>query len=116
MSADKESVMSEYFGGHIVTALIGFHVDTRKIDEIARRVSGYPFVEDVFIVTGDYDVLIKAKFPGYSDFKKFVLEELSGLEGVKDSNTMMVVTTYKERGVNFEQREVMADDRCECDA
>ena len=96
---EEDTVMSEYYGDDVVPALIAFKVDTKYIESIASKLSSSPYVEDLFLVTGDKDMIIKAKFPSYERLKNFVLETVPKIEGVKETQTMMIVTTYKERGV-----------------
>jgi Lrp/AsnC family leucine-responsive transcriptional regulator len=40
----------------------------------------------------------KARFNTYKELKEFVVGALGKLGGVKETKTLMVVTTYKERG------------------
>lgn len=93
-----ESVLSSYYGDDQVTAIINLKVDTKDADIIAQKVSGYSIVEDVFLVTGDTDIVVKTKFRNYNQLKRFLVEEISAISGVKDTKTLMVVTTFKERG------------------
>ncbi len=97
---EKDEVMSQVFS-NIITALIGLKVDTPQIDSIARVLRDSPNVEDLFLVTGDFDLIIKVKFLSYRDLKEFILEKVGKLEGIQDTSTMVVVTSYKERGLVF---------------
>ena len=45
-----------------------------------------------------HDIVIKAQFGSYKDLKNFIIKTLAPLEGIIDTKTMMVVTTYKENG------------------
>lgn len=93
-----DTVMSSYFGEEQVTAIINLRVNTKDADVIAEKVSKYSLVEDVFLVTGDTDIMIKTKFHNYNQLKRFLVDEISNIDGVKDTKTLMVVTTFKERG------------------
>jgi Lrp/AsnC family transcriptional regulator, leucine-responsive regulatory protein len=93
-----ESVMSSYYGDDQVTAIINLKVDTKYADVIAEKVSEYPIVEDVFLVTGATDIVVKTKFRNYNQLKRFLVDDISTIPGVKDTKTLMVVTTFKERG------------------
>jgi Lrp/AsnC family transcriptional regulator, leucine-responsive regulatory protein len=95
---EYESVISDYFAGDQVSAIINMKVDTKDADTIAERVSGYEVVEDVFLVTGDTDIIVKVKFQAYDQLKRFLIEKLATIQGIKDIKTLMVVTTFKERG------------------
>jgi Lrp/AsnC family leucine-responsive transcriptional regulator len=104
--SEYEAVMSTYYGDDQVTALINLKVDTKDADKIAERISGYLLVEDVFLVTGDTDIVAKVKVQTYNQLKKFIVDDLSKIVGVKDTKTLMVVSTFKERGdLKFEPSE-----------
>lgn len=94
-----EEVISTYYGNDQVAAVITVKVDTKEADHIATKIATFDVIEDVFLVTGDTDIILKARFANYRGLKEFVLESLAPIEGIKDTKTLMVVTTYKERGV-----------------
>ena len=94
----KEKILAEFYGGEKVTAMVTLKVDTQNVETLAAEISKYEDVEDVFLVTGDIDIIAKAHFQNYESCNDFVLKTIRSLEGVKDTKTLMVVTTYKERG------------------
>jgi len=95
---EYEEVISSYYGDDQVAALVTFKIDTKGSDTVARKIAGFPFVEDVFLVTGDTDIIAKARFKNYAALKKFIVDDVADMEGVKETRTLMVVTTFKERG------------------
>jgi DNA-binding Lrp family transcriptional regulator len=102
IDADYDSVISTYYGDEQVLAIVTVKVDTKFADKIAQQISELDCVEDIFMVTGDIDLLIKTRFGNYKDLKNFVVQSLGKLEGVKETRTMMVVSTYKEKGAKKE--------------
>ena len=98
IGADYERVISTYYGEDPVTAIINLKVDTKEVDQLATQVADFACVEDVFLVTGETDIVVKAQFRDYRMLKDFVVTDLANLVGIKDTVTLMVVTTYKERG------------------
>ncbi len=94
----KDKILADYYGSEKVTALIALKVDTQNVAALAANISKYDDVEDVFLVTGDIDIIAKAHFKNYESCNDFVLKTVRSFEGVKDTKTLMVVTTYKERG------------------
>ncbi len=50
-------------------------------------------------MTGDTDIVAKARFRDYKELKEFLLKSLAPISGIKDTKTLIVVMTYKERGV-----------------
>jgi len=101
-SQEIEEVVVQYYGEDQVTAIIAIKVDTKQADSIAHAVAEFDVIQDVFLVTGDTDIVAKARFPNYRGLKDFVLNALAPIAGVKDTKTLMVVTTYKEGGAKRE--------------
>ena len=100
---DKDVIMNQYYEeGYIVTALIGVKVDTKRINDFTSAVVDLNTVEDIFLVTGEYDIILKVKFPSYRELKDFIINKLSKIDGVIKTETMMVINIYKERGIKFE--------------
>jgi len=95
---DYERVVSSFYGEDEVTAIITLKIDTKEADSVATKVSRHECIEDVFLVTGDTDIVAKAKFRNYAALKKFIIETIAAIDGVKDTKTLMVVSTFKERG------------------
>ena len=91
-----EVLTSYYQDQQQVKALITLKVDTKFADEIAAKVATYDPTEDVFLVTGDIDIIVKSSFNTYNDLKKFLVNKLGEIKGVKETKTLMVVTTFKE--------------------
>lgn len=95
---EYEEVISSYYGEDQVTALVTFKIDTKGSDDVAEKIASSNNIEDVFLVTGDTDIIAKARFPSYAALKKFIVDEVAEIAGVKETRTFMVVTTFKERG------------------
>ena len=71
IGADYERVISTYYGEDPVTAIINLKVDTKEVDRLATQVSDFACVEDVFLVTGETDIVVKAQFRDYRNLKDF---------------------------------------------
>lgn len=99
---DLDNALSMLYGEDSVAAIITLKVDTKEADRIATEVARFEAVLDVFLVTGDTDIIAKARFPNYKGLKEFVMKSLAPISGVKDTKTLMVVTTYKESGATKE--------------
>lgn len=80
-----------------IRSFISLKADPERSKEIGNSLSKFPFVEDVLLLTGDFDFMVKAWFEDYEHLKRFLTIELGKIEGVKDPTSMMVVSAYKER-------------------
>lgn len=99
-ASDYENVITTYYSDQIVNAIITLKVDTKEVDSIAEKILKFDNITDIYLVTGDIDLILKTRFPTYKALKDFIVEKLGPLDGVKDTNTMMIVSTFKEAGVD----------------
>ncbi|MBS3816639.1 MAG: Lrp/AsnC ligand binding domain-containing protein [Candidatus Thermoplasmatota archaeon] len=102
---EYEEVLSSYYEGRGVSSLISLEIDTKEADGVAKDLADFDNVEDVLLVTGDVDLIVKARFKDYDHMKTFLTNEVSHFDGVEDVSSMMIVTTYKERGKLIEVEE-----------
>lgn len=63
---------------------------------IAQEIAKFPEVQEVYIITGDWDVLIKVKEKDVNKIGKFVIDKLRLIEGIEKTLTCMVFETQKE--------------------
>ncbi|HLQ41867.1 hypothetical protein AUG86_02815 [Euryarchaeota archaeon 13_1_20CM_4_64_14] len=98
IGSDMEQALTALYGEDQVAAVITLKVDTKEADRIATEIAKFEVIQDVFLVTGDTDIIAKARFKNYKGLKDFVLSNLAPIPGIKDTKTLMVVTTYKEGG------------------
>ena len=101
VQTEMTGTLGKYYGNKIVTALIGIETDVNLVETIGRELAKENNVEDVLIVTGQFDIVIKVRFPDYEEFQRFVVNRLSRMNGIKESKTMMVLSIKKEMGKNL---------------
>jgi len=104
--SEYDSVISSYFGEEQVTALISLKVETKDADVIAEAISEHGNVESVYLVTGDTDIVAVVKFQTYAQLKRFLVETVTAIPGVRETKTYMVVTAFKEGGQIAHEAEV----------
>jgi DNA-binding Lrp family transcriptional regulator len=63
---------------------------------IAEQISKFPEVQEVHIITGDWDILIKVKEKDVDAIGKFVVDKLRTVKGIEKTLTCMVFDTIKE--------------------
>jgi DNA-binding Lrp family transcriptional regulator len=64
--------------------------------KIAKEIAKFPEVQEVHIITGDWDMLIKVKEKEVAAIGKFVIDKLRLVEGIEKTLTCMVFATEKE--------------------
>ena len=95
-----------------VTAVIEVKVQPEReggFDRIARRISGFPEVVNMYLMSGKYDLLLFVEGRNLREVASFVGERLATLDGVLSTGTHFMLKTYKQDGVLMDGDK--ADDR-----
>ena len=101
---DYRAVLNSKKLGLSATALILASVSYQTKDkdrlisqrEIASDISKFPEVQEVHIVTGDWDLFIKLRAKDIDAVGKFVIDKLRLVKGIERTLTCMVFETCKE--------------------
>jgi len=64
--------------------------------KLAEQISRLPEVQEVHIITGDWDILVKVKEKDVDAIGRFVIDKLRMVEGIEKTLTCMVFHTEKE--------------------
>ena len=64
--------------------------------DIAKQISAFPEVQEVHIITGDWDILIKIKADHVETLGKLVMDKLRMVEGIEKTLSCIVYETVKE--------------------
>lgn len=103
----KAVVNWEKIRGELAYASIDIKVGLSReggYDKIAERIAGFPEVETIRLISGEYDLRILVKGESMRDISDFVAEKVSPLESIRDTVTHFVLKTYKKDGEKFFER------------
>ena len=64
--------------------------------KVAKEVASFPEVQEVHIISGDWDLLIKVRTTDIDDIGRFVVDKLRMVRGIEKTVTCMVFDTAKE--------------------
>ena len=64
--------------------------------EIAREIAGFPEVQEVHIISGEWDILMKVKAKDVDTVGEFVVDKLRLVEGIQKTLTCLVFVSEKE--------------------
>ena len=64
--------------------------------EVAKEVAQLPEVQEVHIISGDWDILIKVKTANVESVGKFIVDRLRLVKGVEKTLTCLVFESQKE--------------------
>ena len=85
--------------GYHAAAFIGIDVERSYIGPVADILKQFPFVDSVSVTTGPYDIIIQACFETLGDLYQFILVELASVEGIKDTQSFMILRPEKVGGL-----------------
>ncbi len=77
--------------------------------KVARRIAKFSEVSSLRLVSGSYDLAVEVEGESMHDISTFVSEQIAPIPEVTQTVTHFVMTTYKERGIYFENND--EDDR-----
>jgi len=64
--------------------------------DLAKQIARFPEVQEVHIITGDWDILVKTKVEDVDSVGKFVIDRLRLVKGIEKTLTCMVFETVHE--------------------
>jgi DNA-binding Lrp family transcriptional regulator len=74
-------------------------------DSTAKRISRFDEVKSVYLVSGEYDLLVTVWGKTMKEVAYFVAEKIAPLPQVRDTVTHFLLKTYKENGEIWEKEE-----------
>lgn len=104
----KAIINYEKAGIEAVQALIDIKVTPERstgYDSIAERISKFPEVKSVRLVSGEYDLSVLVTGNTMREVAYFVAEKIAPLEQVRNTVTHFLLKTYKENGEIYEEEE-----------
>lgn len=87
-----------------VSAIIELNVVPKAdlgFEEVAQKVSDFPQVESVYLMSGGYDLNVVVKGKNLQDIARFVARELATIDSVTSTATHFVMRRYKEMDVKL---------------
>ena len=105
---DRAAATGEDSIPEIVTAFIDVSVAPARsvgFDDVARRISRFPEVRSVYLVSGGHDLRCTVTGRSIRAISDFVSQKLSTIERVQATATHFVLKAYKRDGVAFAEPE-----------
>ncbi|MEM4484051.1 MAG: Lrp/AsnC family transcriptional regulator, partial [Candidatus Methanomethylicia archaeon] len=96
------AILDEKKLGFSTTAFIlvsfSYEAGGRKLDqrEVAREISKFPEVQEVHIITGDWDMILKVKVRDVNELGQFIVDKLRKVVGVEKTLTSVSLESIKE--------------------
>ena len=74
-------------------------------DDIAVRLSKFPEVKDLFLMSGRYDLSVLVQADSMKAISQFVWEKVAVIDGVVSTETLFIMRKYKEYGEMLKSNE-----------
>ncbi len=81
----------------------------RGFARIAKRIYNYAEVNDCYLMSGEYDLMVMIVAKDLHSIARFVSDRIAPIEGVLSTRTHFILQNYKMNGLVFEETE--ADQR-----
>lgn len=72
---------------------------------MGEQISSFELAEHVYLITGEYDFMVKLKATSMEEVSNFVTEKLAPLKGVIGTYTHILLDKHKENGVLLKKEE-----------
>ena len=98
----------ERYGDDTVTAIIEINLTPQRevgFDAIAERIYRFDEVRTVYLMSGNFDLLVIIEGKSLKDVANFVATRLSTIEGVTQTRSHFMLKPYKKDGVFIEDEE-----------
>ena len=98
----------ERFGDDKVTAVIEINLTPQRevgFDAIAERIYRYDEVRTVYLMSGNFDLLVIIEGKSLKEISNFVATRLSTIEGVTQTRSHFLLKAYKKDGVILDNEE-----------
>ncbi len=82
--------------GYETPAVIGLRVDPAVLERVAEQISKLPNVVYVAATTGSIDLIVEVMARTNQDLADFLLQHLSRIEGIRASETNLIIRIYKQ--------------------
>lgn len=113
---EKEKIILSYgalvnwerYGDDKVTAIIEINLTPQRevgFDAIAERIYRYDEVRTVYLMSGNFDLLVIIEGKSLKEISNFVATRLSTIEGVTQTRSHFLLKPYKKDGVILDNEE-----------
>lgn len=102
IKAYKTMINWEKTDRHLITAIIELKVTPQRdrgFEAIAETIAQFEEVQDVYLMSGGYDLAVHVNGYTLQDIAAFVARRLSTLDSVVSTATHFILRRYKESGI-----------------
>ena len=98
----------ERYGEESVTAFIEINLTPQRevgFDALAERICRFDEVRSVYLISGNFDLLVVVQGKSLKEISNFVAKRVSTIEGVTQTRSHFLLKEYKKDGIILENTE-----------
>ena len=81
----------------MITTIVLVRADPKRIPETAREIAGIDGVQDVYSVSGEWDLVVVVKVPAYEQIAEVVTEKFPAVKGIDRTMTLTAFRAYSKK-------------------
>jgi DNA-binding Lrp family transcriptional regulator len=81
----------------VITTIVLVRADPKSIPETAREIAGIDGVQEVYSVSGDWDLVVIVKVPAYEQIAEVVTEKFPAVKGIDRTQTLTAFRAYSKK-------------------
>jgi DNA-binding Lrp family transcriptional regulator len=78
-----------------IEAYIMMNIKSGSEDDVCENLTKYKEVEEVAVIYGEYDAIIKVRTPDMKSLDSFIIEKLRSIPNIFLTATMLIAKQYK---------------------
>ena len=81
----------------MITTIVLIKADPKRIPETAMQIAGIEGVQDVYSVSGEWDLVAIVKVPAYEQIAQVVTERFPAVTGIVRTQTLTAFRAYSRK-------------------
>ena len=81
----------------MITTIVLIKADPKRIPETAMQIAGIEGVQDVYSVSGEWDLVAIVKVPAYEQIAQVVTERFPAVSGIVRTQTLTAFRAYSRK-------------------
>jgi DNA-binding Lrp family transcriptional regulator len=81
----------------VITTIVLVRADPQRIPDTAREIAGIDGVQEVYSVSGEWDLVVIVKVPEYEQIAEVVTEKFPAVKGIERTQTLTAFRAYSKK-------------------
>lgn len=83
----------------MITTIVLVRADPKRIPQTAMQLAGIDGVQEVYSVSGEWDLVVIVRVPEYSQIAQVVTEQFPNVKGIERTQTLTAFRAYSRNDV-----------------